>query len=49
MEIEWLWNNDRGEGFNTAQYKTVETRTWMNELKPKRNIIEKDGDITIEI
>ena len=46
---EWLWNNDRGEGFNTAQYKTVETRTWMNELKPKRNIIEKDGDITIEI
>lgn len=45
----WLWDNDRGEGYNTASYKTIETRQWVNELKVEQNIIAKDGDKTIEI
>ena len=41
---DWLYDNDRGEGFNTAEYKTVETRTWMEELGVKENIVAKDGN-----
>lgn len=46
---EWLWNNNEGSGFNTAQYKTIETRNWVEELKIKENYIAKDGDNIIEI
>lgn len=46
---EWLWNNDPGTGYNTGIWKTIETRSWMEELNVKNNYIEKDGDITIEI
>jgi len=41
---DWLYDNNRGEGFNTAEYKTVETRTWMEELGVKENIVAKDGN-----
>lgn len=44
---EWIWNNDNGEGENTGPWTTFETRSWMENLKVKQNIIEKDGDITI--
>ncbi len=46
---EWLWNNDPGTGYNTGIWKTIETRSWMEELNVQNNYIEKDGDITIEI
>lgn len=46
---EWLWNNDPGTGYNTGIWKTIETRSWMEELNIQNNYIEKDGDITIEI
>ena len=46
---EWLWNNDPGTGYNTGIWKTIETRSWMEELNVQDNYIEKDGDITIEI
>lgn len=46
---EWLWNNDAGDGFNTGPWKTIETRSWMEELGVKENYTEKDGDITIKI
>lgn len=46
---EWLWNNDPGTGYNTGIWKTIETRSWMEELNVKNNYIEKDGDIIIEI
>ncbi len=29
---EWLWNNDKGTGYNTGNWKTVEVRGWMEEL-----------------
>lgn len=46
---EWLWNNDSGEGKGSGQWKTLETRQWMEELKVKKNYVEKDGDITIKL
>ena len=46
---EWIWNNDNGEGENTGPWKTFETRSWMENLGVKQNIIEKDGDITITV
>lgn len=46
---EWLWNNDRGEGVNTAEFTTFETRKWIENLNVKQNYIAKDGDISIEI
>ncbi len=46
---EWLWNNDSGEGKGSGPWKTLETRQWMEELKAKKNYVEKDGDITIKL
>ena len=46
---EWLWNNDKGEGEDSGNWKTKETRKWMEELNVKQNIIEKDGNQTIVI
>ena len=46
---EWLWNNNKGEGFNTAEYKTVEVRKWIENLGVEENYIAKDGDITVKI
>lgn len=45
----WLWNNDIGTGENSGTWKTMETRSWMNNLNVKQNIVEKDGNIAIEI
>ena len=46
---EWLWNNDSGEGKGSGPWKTLETRQWMEELKVKKNYVEKDGDIVIKL
>lgn len=46
---DWLWDNDTGEGYNTASFKTIETREWMDSFNVKENYIEKDGDITLVI
>lgn len=46
---EWLWNNDSGEGEDSGPWKTKTTRVWMSKLNVKENIIEKDGDQTIQI
>lgn len=35
--IEWLWNNDAGNGYNTGPWKTIETRQWMQDLGVKTN------------
>ena len=44
----WLWNNDAGHGYNTAPYKTIEVREWMEEIGAKEHYVMKDGDQTIE-
>lgn len=46
---EWLWNNDSGNGEDSGPWKTKETRKWIESLKVKQNIIEKDGNKTIRI
>lgn len=47
---EWLWDNNNGEGFNTAEYKTIETRTWIIEqMGIEENYVAKDGDLLIEV
>ncbi len=46
---KWLWNNDSGMGENSGPWKTLETRTWMEELKVEKNYIAKDGNIVIKI
>lgn len=46
---DWLWKNDSGEGEDSGPWKTKETRRWMEKLKVKQNIIEKDGNQTITI
>lgn len=46
---EWLWNNDCGEGYNSGEWKTLETRSWIESLNVKHNYIAKDGDIKLKI
>ena len=46
---EWLWNNDKGNGFDTGPWATVETRRWMQELGAKKHIVAKDGTTIINI
>lgn len=46
---EWLWNNDAGTGKGSGQWKTLETRKWMEDLKVQTNYISKDGDYTIKL
>ncbi|MGC6173531.1 ComEC/Rec2 family competence protein [Lacrimispora sp. 38-1] len=43
----WLWNNDNGGGIGSGDWKTLETRQWMEELGVKVNYCIKDGDQTI--
>ena len=46
---KWLCDNDNGGGKDSGQWKTLETRAWMEKLGVKKNIVEKDGDITIKV
>ena len=39
----WLYNNDRGNGFNTAHYKTVTVRGWMEKLGVTLHAVEGEG------
>ena len=45
----WLWDNDNGGGTNSGDWKTLETRSWMENLKVKQNIVEKDGNLFLTI
>ncbi len=45
---DWLWNNDRGKGYNTHTYKTIIVRKWMEELGVQKHYVIKDGDVSIE-
>ena len=45
----WLWDNDKGGGFDTGPWKTVRTREWMDTLGVTEHFIEKDGLCEFEI
>ena len=42
---EWLWTNKNGTGC----FKTLEVRSWMEELNVKTNYVMKDGTHVIEL
>lgn len=45
----WLWNNDSGGGKGSGPWKTLEVRSWMEELKPKRSFVTSiDGLVRID-
>jgi beta-lactamase superfamily II metal-dependent hydrolase len=46
---DWLWNNDKGGGFDTGPWQTVRTREWMDSLGVENHIIEKDGTAEIQL
>ena len=46
---DWLWDNDKGEGFDTGPWQTVRTREWVAELGVTEHFISKDGTSVIEI
>ena len=39
----WLYNNDRGRGYNTHHYKTVTVRGWMEKLGVEHHAVEGEG------
>lgn len=46
---EWLWDNDNGGGYNSGNWKTLETRSWMETIGTLKHYVSKDGDIEIVI
>jgi beta-lactamase superfamily II metal-dependent hydrolase len=46
---QWLWDNDRGQGFDTHIYETVRVREWMEALGVKKHYIDKDGTQVCEL
>ncbi len=46
---EWLWDDDTGEGTGSGNWKTLDTRAWMDNIGVKKNYVAKDGDITIRV
>jgi hypothetical protein len=44
----WLYNNDRGDGFNTSNLETIKTREWMKELGIEKHFVGGDGLFVIE-
>lgn len=45
---QWLWDNDNGGGVGSGDWKTLETRQWMEELGVRANYCIKDGDQVIQ-
>ncbi len=43
----WLYNNDRGEGFNTDVFKTMEIRETVDSLGIKENYFQFEGLVRI--
>lgn len=46
---QWLWDNDKGDGYNTGPWRTVETRRWMESLGVSENYCIKDGEIVLQL
>ncbi len=46
---DWLWNNDSGNGEDSGNFKTKETRSWFDKLNIKLNVVAKNGNIAITI
>ncbi len=40
---DWLWDNNNGSGYDTANFKTIVTRGWVSDIGIKKHYISKDG------
>ena len=45
---KWLYDNDNGNGYNSGNWTTLETRDWVKKLGAKSYYFE-DGDILLKI
>lgn len=45
---DWLWNNDSGSGTDSGNWKTLEVRSWMAQLRVQYHVCIKDGDQVIQ-
>ena len=45
---EWLYNNDNGSGYNSGNWKSIEVRSWMEEMGAK-SFVAFEGDKTVRI
>lgn len=43
----WLYNNDSGNGYNTGKWRSIEVRSWVEELNAK-SIVAFEGDKLIK-
>lgn len=46
---QWLWDNDKGKGYNTGHWRTIETRKWMQSLGVAENYCTKDGEVVLQL
>lgn len=44
----WLWNNDNGNGYDSGEWKTLETRKWIEELNVEK-YFNGENDIVIKV
>lgn len=45
----YLWNNDAGLGYNTHEWKTLDTRAWMEQIGVRENLVSMNGTQIYEL
>lgn len=45
---DWLWNNNNGGGDGSGPWKTIQTRSWLDDLGVKKHYVIKDGLIQLD-
>lgn len=45
---QWLFDNDIGGGYNTANYKSIEVQKWMEKFNPVQ-YKAYEGDVTVQL
>ena len=45
----WLWLNDSGNGEDTGNYKTKETKKWLDKLNVKENVLAFEGEQELDV
>lgn len=46
---QWLWDNNAGEGYDTAGWQTIIVQGWMKDMGIVHHFISKDGTAAIEL
>lgn len=47
--IKWLWDNDIGTGENSGDWKTMETREWIEKLNVEKNYLAFEHQVVLDI